>query len=153
MRFYLDCEFNGFGGELLSLGLAPANPALGSFYVILESNEPVQKWVKENVMPYLGDGVRYPRNMAARLLATYMHQIEGATSERMTIVADWPEDFSHFMNLLLTGPGNMVSVPDFDCEYRSMRGFNTADHSAIPHNAKADAEALRDYWEGVLAKD
>lgn len=153
MRFYLDCEFNGFGGELLSLALAPADPKLGTLYVILESTEPVQKWVKENVMPVMGEGTRYPRNMAAKLVSAYLHELVGTTGERPTIVADWPEDFVHFMSLLLTGPGTMVNVPDLDCEYRSMRGFNTADHSEIPHNAKADANALRDYWEGVLKKD
>lgn len=152
MRFYLDCEFNGFGGELLSLALAPADKTIGTLYVILESTEPVQKWVKENVMPVMGEGTRYPRNMAAQLVATYLKEFPPYEYGRPQIVADWPEDFSHFMNLLLTGPGTMVNVPDFDCEYRAMRGFNTADHSAIPHNAKADAEALRDYWEDVLSK-
>jgi hypothetical protein len=149
MRYYLDCEFNGFGGELLSLALVPANPhaTVMDFYVVIKPTQPLEQWVRDNVMPHLGEKPAIDREFAAGMLGAYLRQTPLSGDDDITIVADWPEDFSHFMNLLLTGPGRMVNVPDFNCEYRKMQGFNTADHSAIPHNALEDAKALRDYWE------
>ena len=41
MRYYLDTEFNGFGGALLSLALVPDDGE--EFYVTLECAEPAQR--------------------------------------------------------------------------------------------------------------
>ena len=144
---FIDTEFNGFGGELISLGIVPQDRTLPEFYVVIEmATQPVE-WVAEHVMPFLGDTLPVSREMAARELASYLRRVAACNSSRPVLVADWPEDFAQVMNLLILGPGQMASTVDFDCAYRSCVGFNTADHSAIPHNALEDARALRDYFD------
>lgn len=149
MRYYLDTEFNGFGGELISLALVPTDPSLESFYAVLDLPKQVDPWVQQHVVPHLiaqdANPVMdapQPRFRVAYLLAKYMERHTG-----MTVVADWPTDFEHLLALLISGPGRMQPVPDFQMEFRRLPGFNTASTSRIPHNALADAEALRDYCE------
>ena len=145
MRLYLDTEFNGFGGELMSIGIAPSDPQAMSFYAVVKWEAPTDPWVQEHVVPHLGFAPM-PRREAAVHLAQYLTRFDGHA-----IVADWPTDFEHLLALLITGPGQMLIVPDFDMEYRRMPGFSTASASKVPHNALADAEALRDYWEAQIA--
>lgn len=139
MRLYLDTEFNGFGGETMSLALVPEAAGVMEFYRVVRWTAPVDPWVQQHVVPFL----RRPpeeREVVARDIAAYLRGFG-----RPVIVADWPDDFSHLMGLLITGPGFMVEAPDFDMEFRRLRGFNTASTSRIPHNALEDARALRDY--------
>lgn len=143
MRYYLDTEFNGFGGDLMSLALVPADDALPSFYRVVEWSGVLDPWVRQHVLPLLCEGPR-PRVDVARELAAFL-----GCAPSPVIVADWPTDFEHVLSLLITGPGQMVGVPDFDMEYRRLAGFNTAAHSRVPHNALADAIALRDHCEGL----
>jgi hypothetical protein len=139
MRYFLDTEFNGFGGALMSLALVPADSSFPSFYEVVQCSGPVDPWVAQHVVPHL---VKTPRSRVdvAAELALFL-----AGAERPIIVADWPSDFEHLMALLITGPGVMVAAPDFGMEFFRLPGFNTADYSHVPHNALADAEALRDY--------
>lgn len=145
MRYYLDTEFNGFGGELMSLALAPADRSRPWFYCVVTPSAPIDAWVAQHVVPHL---VLPPvsRAEAGRMLANYL-----GAADAPVIVADWPTDFEHLLALLITGPGQMEKVPDFGMEFRRLPGFNTASTSRIPHNALADAEALRDYCEGKAA--
>jgi hypothetical protein len=153
MDFYLDTEFNGFGGELLSIGIAPADTSLPCFYAAIKRTEALAGWVAMHVIPFieklpegvpiLGSAELVDRERAARMLVTYLRTV--SPGEKPVFVADWPEDFAQLMNLLVIGPGQIVNSPDFDCQYRALRGFNTAETSTIPHNALADAIALRDY--------
>jgi hypothetical protein len=39
MRFFLDTEFNGFGGKLMSLALVPENNSKPEFYKELVMND------------------------------------------------------------------------------------------------------------------
>jgi len=52
MRYFLDTEFNGFGGALISLALVPE---IGDqdFYVSLPLPAEIHPWVEKNVIPYL----------------------------------------------------------------------------------------------------
>ena len=51
MRYFLDTEFNGFGGALLSLALVPDDGP--EFYVTLGCGETCLPWVEEHVVPFL----------------------------------------------------------------------------------------------------
>lgn len=144
MRLYLDTEFNGFGGELMSLALVPASKDAPIFYRVVEFNGPVDPWVQQHVAPNLA-APQMPRDRAGAELAAYLRGF----NERPTVVADWPTDFEHLLGLLINGPGMMHSAPDFDMEYRRLAGFNTAAHSRVPHNALEDALALRNHCEGM----
>lgn len=143
MRLYLDTEFNGFGGELMSLGLVPEDPAFPEFYRVVKWTAPVDPWVQQHVVPFLGRPPEEREAVAddlAAFLGGFNHPV---------VVADWPDDFSHLMGLLITGPGLMVPAPDFDMEFRRLSGFNTASTSRVPHNALEDARALRDHCVGL----
>jgi hypothetical protein len=52
MRYFLDAEFNGFGGELVSIALVPEDDALPAFYEAIICKKPTV-WVRENVQPVL----------------------------------------------------------------------------------------------------
>ena len=144
MRYFMDTEFNGFGGALLSLALVPEDGE--EFYVTLECADPLHPWVERNVVPYL-DSVpfalsspRVARIDASNALAAYL-----ALDPEPEIIVDWPDDIAHFCQLLMTGPGTMVAVPPLRFRLVAFRSFSPAANSAVPHNALHDARALRDH--------
>lgn len=150
MRYFLDTEFNGFGGELISLALVPEDGDQ-EYYAVLPLPDPLHPWVERNVIPYLGavppglDSGSCSRLDAAMGVATYL-----ARDEDPLIVADWPDDIAYFCALLVIGHGEMVSVGNLRFEFVSSPGFSTAAISKVPHNALHDARALRDFvsrWE------
>jgi hypothetical protein len=144
MRYFLDTEFNGWGGALLSLALVPDDGE--ELYLTLDWDGPLEPWVEKNVIPYL-DSVsetlvspRLSRVDAARTVAHYL-----AGDPQPLIVADWPEDIAQISNLLVTGAGLMVEVPSLTFRFLPLSGFSTAANSKVPHNALHDARALRDH--------
>lgn len=149
MRYFLDTEFNGHGGALLSLALVPESGG-DDFYLTLASDEPLDPWVERNVVPFLDhvpSGLQSPRldrASAAAALAAYL-----AGDPQPWIMADWPADIALFCSLLMIGPGRMVSVPRIDFTLLPLAGFSTAANSAVPHNALHDARALRDHVLGL----
>ena len=149
MRYYLDTEFNGFQGALISLALVPEDG--DEFYVTLECPDPILPWVEHNVMPFLDHvpvglvSPRVGRREAADAISAYL-----ATDPEPELVADWPEDFTLFCALLMTGPGEMVPVPPLKLRLVPLQGFSTAANSAVPHNALHDARALRDHFRTLL---
>ncbi|MEO8176665.1 MAG: hypothetical protein ABI626_08400 [Sphingomicrobium sp.] len=149
MRYFLDTEFNGFGGALLSLALVPEDGE--EFYVTLDCPDPIVAWVARNVVPFLDHvpvglvAPRLSRAEAAIALSDYL-----AADPEPDIVADWPEDLTQFAGLLMTGPGQMVPLPPLTFRLVPLPGFSTARNSAVPHNALHDARALRDHFLSVL---
>jgi hypothetical protein len=148
MRYFLDTEYNGVGGELLSLALVPDDG--DELYLTLAADQPIGEWVQKHVVPYL-DMVpeqlscpRLTRKDAAHALERYLGH-----DEQPLIVADWPEDVAQFCNLLVTGPGDMVEIRDLTFRLTPMSNFSTAANSKVPHNALHDARALRDHIIGM----
>ena len=144
MRYFLDTEFNGFGGELISIALVPEYGDQ-EFYTSLPLPAEVHPWVQRNVVPYLrhvppGVDNHMNRAEAVNHLAAYL-----ASDREPMIVADWPEDIAQFCMLLLTGPGDMVAIGGLRFELVSTPGFSTANNSRVPHNALHDARALRQF--------
>lgn len=150
-KLYLDTEFNGFQGDLISIGLAPASQSLPTFYAVVEGSWQTtpHAWVSEHVIPHLDGAVVMSREQAARQLAEYLRSF--AANAPPVIVADWPTDFSQLLDLFIIGPGRMVGLVDFTMEYKALRGFATAEHSRIPHHALFDAIALRDHCVSIRA--
>ena len=130
MRYFLDTEFNGFGGALLSLALVPEDGE--EFYVTLSCADPLVPWVERNVVPYLDNvpiglvSPRLSRLEAANALAAYL-----AADPTPEVVADWPEDVTQFCALLMTGPGTMVPVPPLTFRLIPLPGFSTARSATI----------------------
>ena len=51
MRYFLDTEYNGWGGALLSLALVPDDGE--ELYLTLDWSGALDPWVEKNVTPYL----------------------------------------------------------------------------------------------------
>ncbi|HZC38408.1 MAG TPA: hypothetical protein VE221_07010 [Sphingomicrobium sp.] len=144
MRYFLDTEYNGWGGALLSLALVPDDGE--ELYLTLDWSGTLEPWVERNVLPYLDTvpdalvSTRLSRTDAARTVAHYLAGDRGPL-----IVADWPEDIAQLCNLIVTGAGVMAEVPPLRFEFMPLSGFSTAANSKVPHNALHDARALRDH--------
>lgn len=135
MRYFLDAEYNGFGGELISLALVPEDDSLPAFYEAVECAAPTP-WVAEHVLPVLQIQPVPLSDMADRYAEYLMDD------EDPLLVADWPEDIAQAARLLVTGPGRMKPVRSirFELVDPVIVGPST---SAIPHNAQSDAAGLR----------
>jgi hypothetical protein len=144
LRYFLDTEYNGWGGALLSLALVPDDGE--ELYLTLDWSGPLEEWVERNVVPYLDTvpdalvSTRISRNDAARAISHYL-----AGDREPLIVADWPEDIAYFNALLVTAPGVIVEVPALKFQFMPLSGFSTAANSKVPHNALHDARSLRDH--------
>jgi hypothetical protein len=144
MRYFLDTEFDGFGGPLISLGLA-AELGDQDYYVVLPQAGDTTPWVERHVMPYLRsvpDGLYQELDAvaAAHDVAAYLRP-----DPDPEIVADWPEDIALFCRLLLIGTADIVDIGSLRFRFLRTPGFSTARNSRVPHNALHDARALRDF--------
>jgi len=136
MRLWIDCEFNGFRGELISMALVSEDGK--EFYEVLPCDRPVP-WVRDNVMTVL---YRMPISKGAFTdrLYQFLNQFE-----TIHVIADWPEDIKHFCEALITGPGTRINTPPLSLEVVRIDA-----ESQCPHNALADARAIMDAhltWE------
>ena len=52
MRYFIDAEFNGFGGQLISLALVPEDEEAVPFYEVLACAN-TNSWVIDHVVPVL----------------------------------------------------------------------------------------------------
>lgn len=128
MRFWIDTEFNEFGGELISLALIGEDGS--EFYEVLECPQP-GAWVAQHVMPILGQEP-IPKTVFKVRLMNFM-----ACYDHLHIIADWPDDIRYFCEALIVGPGQAINTPAITFELA--RWIESI--SEIPHNAKADAKA------------
>ena len=148
MRYFLDTEYNGIDGALLSLALVPDEG--DELYLTFKTDEGIVDWVQQHVVPHL-DSVpdqlacpRLDRADGAQALEHYLRHDEDAV-----IIADWPEDVAQFCNLMVTGPGDMVDVRYLTFRLLPLSNFSTAENSRVPHNALHDARALRDHYRSM----
>ncbi len=148
LRYFLDTEYNGWGGALLSLALVADSGE--ELYLVLEHDGSLEPWVERNVVPYfesVPDSLRtsrLSRPAAAEALGFFL-----SGDPDPIIIADWPEDIAHFCSLMVTGPGLMVPLASVRFQLIALSGFSTAANSVVPHNALHDARALRDHLTGL----
>jgi hypothetical protein len=138
-KLFLDCEYNGFGGKLMSMALVPEDETKPEFYREIEFTGQLEPWVRDNVVPHFTEvpvsHLRFQSDLAQYLF----------TVGECTIVADWPDDIRYFCESLITGPGQRINTPrnirfelDFSIEYES----------EVPHNALHDARGIRKTYLG-----
>jgi hypothetical protein len=135
MNLYLDCEFNEFKGELISMALVAEDGS--EWYEVLPCENP-GAWVKHHVMPILNkkpvvDGAAFSASLRAFLFKF----------DSIHIIADWPEDIAHFCESLIVGPGRRIGTPPLTMEI-----IRVDAPSKLPHNALADARGIRDAMAG-----
>jgi len=141
MRIVIDCEFNGFGGELLSMALVAMDGSI--FYEVLEHHHiKYDPWVEENVIPILNKDPITKTEFQQKL--EYFLRLYDAVH----IIADWPDDLKYFNMALITGPGLCMKTPQ-KLTMEVDRTLSSA-NSALPHNALEDAKAIKEilYYRG-----
>jgi hypothetical protein len=144
-KLYLDTEFNGFGGKLISLALVPwpSKSAVGNWYECMESADPYEPWVAENVIPILGK----PPISKNEFRASFVKFVQWFDCPE--IIADWHTDVMHFCQLL-EGDSFQESVP-FGGKFTIIQTPEGEPKPSIPHNALSDAQALMEWHQGLRA--
>jgi hypothetical protein len=141
MKYFLDCEFNGYRGELISLALV-GEDGREMYLVTHRLPEPMNPWVKENVIPILFAEGTSPTSWRTDLFGPQIERfLLGDTYP--VIVADWPDDIRYFCECLIVGPGEMVNIPRIRFDVERVDAYPTDLRGAVQHNALWDARALR----------
>ena len=144
MQYYLDCEFNEFGGDLISLALVREDNE--SIYLVYPELEEYGSWVKENVVPIIwnipsplpGMAYRVDQESGARQIAQFL-----AGDPAPVIITDWPDDIRYFCQAIITGPGMMINIPQVTFHMVRVNAYPTTLEGAVQHNAWWDAKALK----------
>lgn len=142
MNYFLDTEFNGFGGELISLALVREDGE--SLYLIYDIKEQLDPWVKENVIPLLvkdkSENRKFVENrlQGANELAKFLKG-----DDAPYIISDWPDDIKYFCQAIITGPGVMASIPRVIFDVVRVNAYPTQLEGAVQYNAWWDAMALK----------
>ena len=139
MRYFLDTEFNGHGGDLISLALVDMFDR--ELYLSIPCHNPIP-WVEAYVIPVLTCPGAYPKKRwtsAIPLNIAYFLRDD----PHPHIVADWPDDIAYFCKALITAPGQMAAIPHISFEVVRVDAYPTDLPGAVQHNALWDARALR----------
>lgn len=143
MRYYLDTEFDGHNGPLLSVGLVRED---GHSIHIRADVEPMDLWVRKNVLPIMSaheasESVQVYPNEVGEAISIFLHD-----DPEPTIIADSPVDIGRFCRAISTshdGGWRSVNAPRMTFEVHNVNCYPTDLPGAIQHNAWWDAMALR----------
>lgn len=140
MKIYIDTEFNGYRGQLISMALVDANGR--EWYWVGQPPDAIDPWVQEHVIPVLLTAQCDVNILKGGVLVDPQRHLEQWLKDypRVHIIADWPDDIKHFCEFLITGPGCRIDTPPLTMEIR--RDLDS-EESEVPHNALADARAIR----------
>lgn len=133
MKLFIDCEWNSYKGELISMALVAENG--DEWYQELSCPNP-HPWVAENVIPKLTKTPISERDFAISLQEFLMR------FDSVHIVADWPEDIARFCDALIVDAGVRINTPPL-----TMEVIRVDSVSENPHNALADARGLRKHLQ------
>lgn len=144
LKYFLDTEFNGFGGDLISLALAPEDGA--PVYLALPDEAlaemQIDPWVARHVLPVLAtpgaSPERLDRQRWGRRLASYFKGVD-----HVEFVADWPDDIRYLMQAITLKPGMVIELPEFSISCVHAASWPNQLQGAVRHNALWDARALR----------
>ncbi|SEJ16169.1 hypothetical protein SAMN05428950_1011316 [Sphingomonas sp. OV641] len=143
MKYYVDCEFDGHNGPLLSLALVCDD---GSSIHIETTARAKDPWVVANVVPLMSenDATTHPL-VEPYQVGAHIRAFVGS-DPTPTVIADSPVDIGRFCQALMTDERGQYApntwdrwvfrVHDVDCYPTDLPG-------AVQHNAWWDAMALR----------
>jgi hypothetical protein len=130
MNIYIDCEYNGFDGELITMALVTKDNNIFYERLVCPKYTP---WVEQYVKPHLKDMKIISLNEFQNKLEKYLSQFK-----KINIIADWPDDISYFCKMLITSNmGTRINTPPLRMEILRLDS-----DSKIPHDALEDAKAL-----------
>lgn len=139
MKYFLDCEFNGYRGDLISLALVREDG--DELYLARPRLRIMDPWVEKNVEPIVTLNDACPQ--VAEIFSSRIRDFLDGDPDPV-VVADWPDDIRYLCECLITGPGEMVkSSPIIRFEIHRVDAYPTELPGAVQHNALWDARALR----------
>jgi hypothetical protein len=142
-RFYIDCEFDGHAGPLLSIAVVD-DSGVGVHVQTPEiAKDP---WVIENVVPKMHAGRGEHVYCSVAEVGDRIKRFIGDVSHPV-IIADSPVDIGRFCSAISTAPdGGWASTgyPNMTFEVHNVDCYPTALIGAVQHNAWWDAMALRE---------
>lgn len=152
MRYFVDCEFDGHNGPLLSLAMVRED---GEGIHIRVDIEPMDMWVRRNVLPLMDKHeADYSRTIYPNEVGGSIRWFIGADKEPV-IVTDSPVDVGRFCRAISTGPdGEWASAdyPRMTFEVHNVDCYPTSLEGAVQHNAWWDAMALRQALASIPVK-
>ena len=138
MKYFLDCEFNGYRGELISLALVREDGR--ELYMAKPRQFPLDPWVAQNVEPIVTLNDACP--IVTENFGIHIQKLLSG-DRRPEVIADWPDDIRYFCETIITGPGEMINIPCLECRVSRVDAYPTDLPGAVQHNALWDARALR----------
>lgn len=141
MRYFIDCEFDGYRGPLITMALVREDGRSLYFQMAGAAEAAMDPWVIENVLPIIKDSPEQPFTFdtvaAAGALMLFL-QFDPAPM----VTADWPDDLRHLCDLLVYAPGKMIAIPGLRMEVVRVDAYPST-LPAVQHNAWWDAVALQ----------
>lgn len=145
MKYYIDSEFDGHNGPLISIAIVRED-SFSAYYITRHGAR--EKWVRENVMPRLRGVGENPaimldnlrENTVGHLLLDFLKG-----DEEPLIYADSPVDVARFTGLISTnaaGEYQYVDIPLLQFAVFDIDVYPTPLPGAVQHNAWRDAMAL-----------
>lgn len=147
-RFYIDCEFDGHDGALLSLAMVKDD---GDGIHIETTAPALEDWVCANVLPLMG------KHEAPKVALVDLNDVGNVARAFIgdcdcpVIVADSPVDIGRFCRAISTGSDGGWASADYPAmrfEVHNVDCYPTTLAGAVQHNAWWDAMALRAKLEG-----
>jgi len=152
VKYYIDTEFDGHNGPLISLAVIPECKKSQNFYFLtFHSGDRIKDpWVRENVDPIVMD---YPKNIRAithmardcfvgQALRSFL-----AGDINPHFVADSPVDIARIADIISTdehGNWHSTGYESITFEVQNVDCYPTTLEGAVQHNSYWDAMALRE---------
>lgn len=133
-KIAVDCEFNGFGGQLISMALVTEHG--DEWYKVLDYDlihPEIDPWVRDNVMPVLfADPIS--KDQFRESLKAFLER-----QHKPVIVADWYTDLMHFFQCFQGQDHSQSMHIPLKAELLPDMKFIPSD---VPHNALFDARSI-----------
>jgi len=148
MNYYIDCEFDGHNGPLLSIAMVRQD----GYSIHIETTETAKDpWVVANVVSIMAEhNADISYLVPQEQIGLYLRDFIG-DCKAPTIIADSPVDIGRFCRAISTGTdGNWASTeyPQMTFIVYNVDCYPTTLKSARQHNAWWDASALREKLAG-----
>jgi hypothetical protein len=141
MKFFIDTEFDGFKGKLISFAMvSDAGEAMYCVFCDYASDP----WVRVNVMPLIYEKSvisTTDKYRCAQLIAKAF-----SAYDEVEVFADWPTDIQHFCDLIEFKGGETLNMPKikFTLDWQL-----SSKDSKVPHNAFHDAIAIAESYKSA----
>lgn len=136
MRYFIDTEFDGFGGDLISMALVRED-GHHRYWVLQTAVNAKNEWVINNVLPLIYKGS--PQIVVNTIdLSRQIYRFLKKDQD-ITIIADWPDDIKYFCSTMVFGAGQCRGLTKVKFQFDRQYGSS---ESKYPHNALYDALAI-----------